>query len=194
MPEASPTDPGTWGTYTEAAAAVERFGLQGVGVVLTAGDPYAGDDLDTGAVMSSCTTPGATSPLRAITLPAPRPRDPGTWRRAGAAPQPALSAGAGDRPVSTSARSDEAALEAASSAANRAMFCRLFYLRDVSKYPSASEADMALARMLVYWSGDPAQVERIMRSSGLRREKWDTRPSYLGRTIRQAFRYAGQQG
>lgn len=43
---ASVTDPTTWGTFTEAQAAVQKFGLQGVGSVFTSTDPFVGIDLD----------------------------------------------------------------------------------------------------------------------------------------------------
>lgn len=41
---ASTTNPSTWGTYDEVAAAAEHYGWAGVGIVLT--DGYAGIDLD----------------------------------------------------------------------------------------------------------------------------------------------------
>ena len=43
---ASVTDPTTWGTFTEAQAAVRQFDLQGVGIVFTAKDSFVGVDLD----------------------------------------------------------------------------------------------------------------------------------------------------
>jgi putative DNA primase/helicase len=39
-------NPQTWGTFDEAVAAVTRFGLDGLGFVFTANDPYTGVDLD----------------------------------------------------------------------------------------------------------------------------------------------------
>jgi hypothetical protein len=52
----------------------------------------------------------------------------------------------------------------------------------------ASEADAALAHHLAFWTGkDHARIERIMRLSGLARDKWDDRGDYyLPRTIRRA--------
>jgi hypothetical protein len=52
----------------------------------------------------------------------------------------------------------------------------------------ASEADAALAQHLAFWTGkDHARIERIMRMSGLARDKWDDRGDYyLPRTIRRA--------
>ncbi|MBS4097965.1 MAG: hypothetical protein KGZ83_14130 [Sulfuricella sp.] len=51
----------------------------------------------------------------------------------------------------------------------------------------ASAADAALAQHLAYWAAkDAAQMERLMRMSGLAREKYD-RPDYLARTITKAI-------
>lgn len=42
------------------------------------------------------------------------------------------------------------------------------------EYPSQSEADMALANMLAFWTArDREQMDRIIRGSGLYRPKWD---------------------
>ena len=43
---ASTTEPSTWGSFPQAIAAVERFGLDGVGFVFSSDDPYCGVDLD----------------------------------------------------------------------------------------------------------------------------------------------------
>lgn len=41
-------------------------------------------------------------------------------------------------------------------------------------YPSQSEADMAFCNLLAFWSGkDRNQMDRLMRMSGLHRDKWD---------------------
>src|SRR5574337_796235 len=57
---------------------------------------------------------------------------------------------------------------------------------DITGYPSASEADMALASLLAFWTGpDREQLERLMRTSKLVREKWDTRRYGDGRTYLQ---------
>ena len=41
-------------------------------------------------------------------------------------------------------------------------------------YPSQSEADMALCNQLAFWTGrNEAQMDRIFRTSGLMRDKWD---------------------
>ncbi len=86
--------------------------------------------------------------------------------------------------------SDEEIVERASRAANGAKF-RTLWSGDTSGYPSASEADQALCSLLVFWTQDPTQVERVMRQSGLAREKWDTNREYLPRSIRTALRGIG---
>lgn len=43
-------------------------------------------------------------------------------------------------------------------------------------FPSQSEADLALCNQLAFWTGrNETQMDRIFRSSGLMRSKWDTR-------------------
>lgn len=52
---------------------------------------------------------------------------------------------------------------------------------------NASSADAALAQHLAFWTGaDCARMERLIRASGLLRDKWDTRDDYLPRTILNA--------
>ena len=52
------------------------------------------------------------------------------------------------------------------------------YSGDFSEYPSQSEADMAFCSILAFWcGGDIALMDKIYRSSGLMREKWDRRQS-----------------
>ena len=70
-----------------------------------------------------------------------------------------------------------------------AKFERL-YSGDISGYPSASNADFAMARILAFWTQDGHQIESIMRSSGLVREKWDHGlgdSTYLAVTIENAL-------
>jgi len=53
-------------------------------------------------------------------------------------------------------------------------------------YPSQSEADLALAGALMFWTGnDFARADRLFRQSGLYRPKWDKRHSADGRTYGQ---------
>lgn len=64
------------------------------------------------------------------------------------------------------------------------------YSGDISGYPSASNADFAMARILAFWTQDRHQIESIMRSSGLVREKWDHGlgdSTYLAVTIENAL-------
>lgn len=64
------------------------------------------------------------------------------------------------------------------------------YRGDISGYPSASNADFAMVRLLAFWTQDKSQIESIMRSSGLVREKWDHRlgdSNYLRVTIDNAM-------
>jgi putative DNA primase/helicase len=54
-------------------------------------------------------------------------------------------------------------------------------------YPSQSEADLALCCILAFWTDrDPTRMDRLFRSSGLMREKWD-RDDYHMRTINRAI-------
>lgn len=57
---------------------------------------------------------------------------------------------------------------------------------DTSDYDSASEADMAAVAMLRFWTADTEQIERVLRLSGLQREKWNQHRTYLGGTITKA--------
>ncbi|MBB5233185.1 phage NrS-1 polymerase family protein [Deinococcus budaensis] len=57
-------------------------------------------------------------------------------------------------------------------------------------YPSQSEADLAAVRMLRFYTQDVAQLERLMRASGLSRQKWG-RGGYLPRTIQRALELGG---
>lgn len=62
---------------------------------------------------------------------------------------------------------------------------------DTSSYQSQSEADMALCNWLAWWTNkDAARMDRLFRSSGLMREKWDRRQSgstYGAITIQEAI-------
>lgn len=64
-------------------------------------------------------------------------------------------------------------LEKARKAANSAKFERL-WSGDCTGYASQSEADLALCKMLAYWSDKDADLMDVLfRQSGLYREKWD---------------------
>lgn len=80
------------------------------------------------------------------------------------------------------------ALNATGSAASRmggkASFADLWH----GRVPKDSEADMALAAHLAFWTGcDADRMERLMLRSGLKREKWEEHRTYLRElTIHQA--------
>ena len=84
---------------------------------------------------------------------------------------------------------DEQVIEHASSSASGDKF-KALYEGNWEGYDSQSDADMALASMLCFWCGCvEEQVDRIFRSSGLMRDKWDraTGDSTYGQiTIRNA--------
>ena len=66
------------------------------------------------------------------------------------------------------------------------------YQGDYSDYPSRSNADMALMNYLAFYTKDPNQLDLIMRSSGLYREKWDEKrgnTTYGRITINHAIAY-----
>lgn len=85
--------------------------------------------------------------------------------------------------------SDEQVVEKASKAKNGAKFDML-WSGSRTGYESASEAHIATAAMLCYWTnGDPAQMDRLFRQSGQFDEetarKWDHRHSTNGKTYGQ---------
>ena len=86
---------------------------------------------------------------------------------------------------------DDELLERARRARNGAKFAWLFDAGDSSEYDSASEADLALASILAFWTGrDPTAIERLMRRSALARDKWHTPrgdSTYLADTIAKAI-------
>lgn len=63
---------------------------------------------------------------------------------------------------------------------------------DTTGYASASEADMAATAMLRFWTQDAAQIERILRLSGLQREKWDRHNTYLSTTVTNTLAKPGE--
>lgn len=74
---------------------------------------------------------------------------------------------------SAAAIGDTELIERAQRAANGEKFTRLWN-GSTSGYESHSEADMALCRLLAFWTGGEAQrVDRLFRRSGLARDKWD---------------------
>jgi len=82
--------------------------------------------------------------------------------------------------------SDDEILEKAKDAENGDKFRRL-WIGDTSDYPSHSEADLALAGLLAFWTGgDRRRIDHLFRKSELYREKWD-RDDYRERTIDKAL-------
>ena len=75
----------------------------------------------------------------------------------------------------------------AMSAANGAVFSRL-WLGDTSAYTGDdSRADLALCSMLAFWTAnDEIRVDRLFRQSRLYREKWE-RQDYRQGTIKKAI-------
>lgn len=85
---------------------------------------------------------------------------------------------------------DVALIEKAKKGRNGEQFAAL-WAGDTSSYQSQSEADMALCNWLAWWTNkDAARMDRLFRSSGLMREKWDRRQSgstYGAITIQEAI-------
>jgi len=83
---------------------------------------------------------------------------------------------------------DSELLAKARTARNSVKFCALYERGDISAYPSASEADLALCGVLAFWTaGDSEQIDRLFRCSALfRKEKWDEEHHADGRTYGQA--------
>jgi putative DNA primase/helicase len=68
---------------------------------------------------------------------------------------------------------DAALLARAHGARNGDKFAAL-WRGDTARYPSRSEADLALCAMLLYWTGnDVGRTDQLFRASGLMRSKWD---------------------
>lgn len=105
--------------------------------------------------------------------------------------QPKRTAPAG-APTVKLTMSDEQLIKTASAAKNGDTFKRLMD-GDMSGYKSQNEADLALCNILAFWSSrDAAQIDRIFRTSGLMRPKWD-RPTagstYGAITINNAINF-----
>ncbi|MDO9068440.1 MAG: phage/plasmid primase, P4 family, partial [Deltaproteobacteria bacterium] len=81
---------------------------------------------------------------------------------------------------------DDVLIEMAKNADNGKKFRRL-WSGDFSAYPSQSEADLALCRILAFWTKrHAASVDRLFRQSGLIRPKWDVPHFGAGKTYGQA--------
>lgn len=103
------------------------------------------------------------------------------------------------RPATTNvvslSRSDDEILTMGWNARNGQKFSAL-WKGDTSGYPSHSEADAAFVSMLAFWTQDESQIDRIVRASGLYREKWDAKDgpmTYGQRTIVSMLSRAGER-
>lgn len=93
--------------------------------------------------------------------------------------------------ISSSHLSDSELIEKIKSSQSGSDFISLFN-GDMSQYGNDhSAADLAFCKILAFWTGcDATQTDRIFRSSGLMREKWNRRrgdETYGSLTIRKAF-------
>lgn len=105
---------------------------------------------------------------------------------------------AGARPSGTGGRrylGNDELLEKARTAANGAKFFRL-WAGDTSDYPSASEADLALMCLLMFWThGDTERAASMFGESALgQRAKWTDRADYRQRTINSARDFLTSKG
>jgi hypothetical protein len=90
----------------------------------------------------------------------------------------------------TLALADEEIVQRIKEAANADTVIRLALGNWDQDYPSQSEADLALCVHFAFWTRDPAQLDRLFRTSGLLRDKWDEKrgaQTYGQRTIAEAL-------
>ena len=76
--------------------------------------------------------------------------------------------------VAPATQSDTELIKKISNSKSGIKFSNL-YNGDTSGYPSHSHADSALVFILAWWTQSPEQIDGIFRSSGLMRDKWDSR-------------------
>ena len=90
----------------------------------------------------------------------------------------------------SSGPTDEMVIQKCRSARNAAKFADLYDSGDLSGYGGDdSRADLALARLIAFYSQDPIQVERLISGSALGgREKWVGRADYRRRTVEKALK------
>jgi hypothetical protein len=81
---------------------------------------------------------------------------------------------------------DEIISKASAAAGQTGKKFRAFMQGEINGYASPSEADLAFCNLIVFWTDDPEQVRRIIRASGMNRDKWN-RDDYAERTIQLAF-------
>lgn len=110
---------------------------------------------------------------------------------------PAQPGGNGRKPNLGSITFDDAQIiERCRHASNGAKFQMLWDGKWESlDYSSQSEADYALLGILRFWTQEAAQIERLMRASGLAREKWNKRrgqDTYLSRSTSNSLAGSGE--
>jgi hypothetical protein len=88
---------------------------------------------------------------------------------------PVVTNGNGSRPILAPVELADAPLLDKMFHATNGAKVRALWQGDTNGYPSASEADLALAAHLAFWCGrDEARMDRLFRQSGLMRDKWDS--------------------
>lgn len=108
--------------------------------------------------------------------------------------EPAALTSTAPRMLTTPPIPDAALLRRARAAANGQKFGDLYDGRITSG--DASSDDAALASMLSFWTQDAEQIERLMRGSGLARDKWNSRRgagTYLSETIAKILEGGGER-
>lgn len=79
-------------------------------------------------------------------------------------------------PQPTITLEDRDVIDKARSCKTGNLFSMLYAGQWEGLFPSQSEADLALCNQLAFWTGkDESQMDRLFRSSGLMRKKWDTK-------------------
>ena len=85
---------------------------------------------------------------------------------------------------------DSEIIDKARACKSGSLFAMLYSGQWEGLFPSQSEADLALCNQLAFWTGrNAAQIDRIFRSSGLYRKKWDKMrgdDTYGNKTIEKA--------
>lgn len=101
-------------------------------------------------------------------------------------PAPETVHGGAQRAVKPVDLDDQELLEKAMTAKNSTIFAALWNGQWEGRYPSQSEADLALCDLLAFWTGrDPERIDQMFRASGLMRAKWE-RNDYRASTIDRA--------
>lgn len=85
--------------------------------------------------------------------------------------------------------SDAEVIDKCKKANNRDKFYNLYAAGNLEEVGGdASRADSTLCSLLAFYTQDPAQIDRIFRTSKLVREKWIKREDYRNRTINNALK------